>query len=78
MQSGKAADTVILAGPVVSLQVNGLQGLGSSCEGKPRAQIFTAKLTTLFSRAAVPPTSGMRENRCETTDMVDWPAVPVL
>jgi len=54
-----------------------LLGLKSSCGGKPRAQIFTAKLTALFSHAAVPPTSGTRENRCETIDTADWPAVYV-
>ena len=52
-------------------------GLKSSCEGKPRAQIFTAKLTALFSHASVHPTSGTRENRCETTDTADWPAAYV-
>src|ERR1035437_5905638 len=33
--------------------------------------------SSLFSHAALPPTSGMRENRCETTDTADWPAAYV-
>jgi hypothetical protein len=62
----------------ISLQVNSLMGLRSSCECEPRAQIFTAKLTALFSHAALPPTSGKHENRCETTDTADWPAAYVM
>ena len=77
MQLEKVATPSFRPGRVVSLQVNSLLGLKSSCEGKPRAQIFTAKLTSLFSHAALPPTCGTHENRCETTDTADWPAAYV-
>jgi len=67
-QSEQAADTVILAGPCC------MQVLMSRCEGKPRARIAPLKLTTLFLRAAAPPASGRRENRCKTrTSLTDPP-----
>jgi hypothetical protein len=71
MQLEKVADALIRAGSGCIAAGQSLLGLKSSCEGKPRAQILTAKLTSLFSHAALPPTSGKHENRCETTDTAD-------
>src|ERR1035437_579258 len=37
----------------------------------PRAQIATPDLTALFSGGVAPSAFELRENRCETTDVVD-------